>query len=334
MKMDTKTIDATYKQIDKWIEEGKKVTNITLFGGEPLLYPNYEIVKYIVENAKKRNLSVAAISNGYSLEKFEDLLGKDGIEYIQVTLDGLKEFHDKRRFLVGNQPTFDKICKNIDLALKKGTVINLRSNINKENFEVIDELIELYNQNKWTSYPNFKYYFKATHKCYEKKANIVKDIEIMKELGNKFGDVSKFNFNSIYNSLSNSIKNMFEKGGYAPIKGGYCGANGGMYTIDPLGDVYACWDVLGNEEQIIGKLNIEKGKIEFNNKSDYWKNRTVNKIEACSKCKYSLFCGGGCAAHAGIVNGNMYSPYCEDFKTIFEEVVPTIFKEVYSKEAN
>ena len=52
------------------------------------------------------------ITNGYLLNKeivkeLEDI----HVKHIQVTIDGPKDIHDKRRFLKGKQGTFDKIFK-------------------------------------------------------------------------------------------------------------------------------------------------------------------------------------------------------------------------------
>ncbi|MDD5922534.1 MAG: SPASM domain-containing protein [Eubacteriales bacterium] len=65
---------------------------------------------------------------------------------------------------------------------------------------------------------------------------------------------------------------MLEKRSFAPMRAGYCGANMGMYTIDPDGDIYPCWDVLTEETCRIGHVNLEKGEFEFNGKADQWKN--------------------------------------------------------------
>lgn len=66
---------------------------ITLYGGEPLLKENKEIITYIVSEGKARGYKFYAITNGYDLEHFLDLLALDSICQVQITIDGTKEFH-------------------------------------------------------------------------------------------------------------------------------------------------------------------------------------------------------------------------------------------------
>ncbi|GFP77749.1 radical SAM/SPASM domain-containing protein [Clostridium fungisolvens] len=333
-KLDNSIIDATFKQLEEYKRLNKRVDKISLFGGEPLLRSNYEIVKYIIGKSNELGAQVFAVTNGYSLDAYEDLLGPSKIEAIQVTLDGLASTHNSRRYLVGKQPTYDTICDNITLALDKGVKVSLRTNVNKKNFDSIEKLLELYKEKGWLGRPNFNYYFKATHRCYEKETDVTADIEIMNQLANSFGDVEKFQFNTMYSHLSESFKQMLLGKGYAPMRSGYCGAVSGMYTVDPYGDIYSCWDVLGDQKEVIGKVNTEENRFDLGERCDYWQNRTCGAIEKCSNCEFALFCGGGCGAHANVVNGNHYTPYCEDFKTIFYEVVPSLYKKYCLQEVN
>ena len=47
---------------------------ITLFGGEPLLRENKDIVAYILQKGKEYGYTFTAISNGYDLDAYEDWL--------------------------------------------------------------------------------------------------------------------------------------------------------------------------------------------------------------------------------------------------------------------
>lgn len=63
---------------------------ITLYGGEPLLAENKEIVSYIVSKGVKLGYTFDAVTNGYDLEVYADLLSSDKIAFLQITLDGCK----------------------------------------------------------------------------------------------------------------------------------------------------------------------------------------------------------------------------------------------------
>lgn len=56
------------EQIQSYRERGNNV--ITLYGGEPLLAENKDIVTYIVEEGVKRGYKFEAITNGYDLDCF------------------------------------------------------------------------------------------------------------------------------------------------------------------------------------------------------------------------------------------------------------------------
>lgn len=328
--MDKDTVDDIFKYIDKLIMDGKKISSVTLFGGEPLLMQNYNIVKYIVNKCNERKLKIKAISNGYDLDHFQDLLSQDMISEIQITIDGIGENHNKRRFLKGGKETFNKIVDNICLALDKNINITVRTNVDTSNLDKMEEIKKFFEDKNWTKRSNFHNYFKCVHQCYVKSEKKVNDVEIMREISKKVDDIHRFELDSMYTTWMRAFGQMFKTKGYSPVRGGYCGGTLGMFVVDSFRDVYACWEVIGEKDKVIGTLG-QNGKVVYNDKSNAWRNRTVDRIEECKECKYALFCAGGCPAHAEVVNGNMNTAYCEDFKEIFNEVVPEVYKSYLEK---
>lgn len=72
--------------------------NITFFGGEPLLEQLRPLIEYILERAGEMgDFRAHAVTNATDLAAFEDLLGPEGIEKLQITLDGPRAEHDLRR---------------------------------------------------------------------------------------------------------------------------------------------------------------------------------------------------------------------------------------------
>lgn len=322
-KMTPEIVDAVYAQIEKWREEGKVVEGIYLFGGEPLLRANKDIVQYICEGARAHDLPISCVSNGYDLNHYIDLVKEFEFKYIQITIDGLADLHDKRRYLAGGQGTFDRILENVDAALKAGIKIVLRTNVNRKNVDAIRSLIELYTSKGWTEKENFQYYFKSTLKCYDALSDQYSDIELIEQLREEFNlpSTDVFQFNSIYRAIADKIEYMLKNNTFAPLRSGYCGANLGMYTVDPFGDIYPCWDVLTEEEERIGRVNLETQAFEFNDVHDRWKCRTVANIPDCRECPYMMFCGGGCAAQAKVMHNDINKVFCDDFQPLFEQVV-------------
>lgn len=325
MKMSTRTVDVIFEQLKAYREEGLQLDCIYLFGGEPLLRTNRDIVEYICEKAAEYKIPINCVSNGYDLDQYIDLIKHYSFHGLQITLDGIKEHHDSRRFLAGGQGTYDRIIENVGKAVEAGIHITLRTNVNKKNVDQIPELLALYKENGWTEKENFRYYFKSTIRCYETKQNELSEIELMDILRKYIGDKSSsFKFNSIYGSISNRIRAMLQNKTFAPMRSGYCGANAGMYTVDPYGDIYPCWDVLTEEECVIGHINYETNRFEFNDVHNEWKERTVDKLPECKKCKYMLFCGGGCTAQAKVIHNDLKRVFCDDFQKLFDDVASNV----------
>jgi uncharacterized protein len=327
-KISSEIVDAVFLQLDDYQKQGLKLEGIYLFGGEPLLKGNRDIVDYICQKANEYELAISCISNGYDLHAYIDLIKKYTFQQVQITVDGIGREHDSRRYLVGGQPTYERIMENIEQALAEGINIVLRTNVNKKNISEMQKLIDIYKEKGWLAKSNFRYYFKSTLKCYDEIGDAYSDVELMKELAKSYdGSIEKFRFNSIYNGISDKLTYMLKNNTFAPLRSGYCGANMGMYTVDPFGDIYPCWDVLTEDDDIIGKVDVDTGRFVFNKNHDKWKARTVDRIEDCKRCKYLFFCGGGCAAQAKIVNHDMNKAYCDDFQILFNQVATEVCEE-------
>ena len=116
--------------------------NVTLFGGEPLMYTNWEKV---VSRIKQEGMRCNMITNGILLEKHADAIIDLGVDEIIFSLDGPREVHDKVR---GGKGTFDKACNGLklirDIKNKSGLkkpIVNISSTIFEINYKHLDELI-------------------------------------------------------------------------------------------------------------------------------------------------------------------------------------------------
>ena len=127
---------------------------ITIMGGEPLLKCNIKTVEYIFKQAKKREYSIDIVSNGVDLNYYIDLFNeyKDTLNHIQITVDGIKEIHDKRRIFHDGRGSFDLIMKNMKLAIENDILIILRVNVDDTNInelpDLADTLVNEFNKNE------------------------------------------------------------------------------------------------------------------------------------------------------------------------------------------
>ena len=153
-------------------ERAQHHNGITLYGGEPLLAQNRDVVKYIVEEGKKRDYMFSAITNGYDLKHFQDLLNPEAITNLQITLDGKKEHHDKRRTHFKDGNSYDKIIENIDFVLKQGVKVSVRINTDLNNFDDIQKLNTEFKNLGFFNY-NFSAYSALVHGGDEMNCNTV-----------------------------------------------------------------------------------------------------------------------------------------------------------------
>ena len=118
--------------------------NVTLFGGEPLMYSNWEKV---VSRIKQEGMRCNMITNGILLEKYANSIIDLGVDEIIFSLDGPREVHDEVR---GAKGTFDRASRGLklirDIKRKSGTskpVVSISSTIFEINYKRLDELISI-----------------------------------------------------------------------------------------------------------------------------------------------------------------------------------------------
>lgn len=139
-------VDKAYEII---VEKDKNKTGkkkvIHLYGGEPFLASNREMVEYIVEKGKNLGYAFSVTSNGYDLDKYLDFLEVNSkIFSFQITLDGIAEIQNKRKPHYRNKDSFERISANIDSLLKLGILISVRINTDTSTVERIPELLDFF----------------------------------------------------------------------------------------------------------------------------------------------------------------------------------------------
>lgn len=98
--------------------------HLVLFGGEPLLNFSayYEWLDQIQTycNANTINFSTSLITNGTLVtHEIIDNLIRYNCKTVQITLDGVKEIHDKRRMYKSGEGSFELIIENLKLIASR-----------------------------------------------------------------------------------------------------------------------------------------------------------------------------------------------------------------------
>ena len=303
--------------------------SVGFFGGEPLLAANRPVVEYIIEKTMKLGSgNFWAISNATELEAYQDLLGPGKISTIQITLDGPPTEHDKRRIYPDGAGSFEKIAKNISMALDCGAGISLRMNVDRTNLEQLPELANIFHERGWAKNKKFAAYTAPV-------SHIDKSISLDSwQLSQALTVMEKqYPSVSIIDKPSDRIKVKARKLFRDPenvipaMKESFCGAHTGEYLFDCFADMYACWEQTGDPSIKIGHID-KDGNLNMSmpvlNK---WRDRTVATGPVCSKCRYALYCGGGCAVLAEGRTGNFNMNYCDGFGSNFRAAIAQAYVE-------
>jgi uncharacterized protein len=120
----------------------------------------------------------------------------------------------------------------------------------------------------------------------------------------------------------------------ADFKANFCGAHSGMYIFDPFGDIYACWEKMGDPQIRIGRIGSDNKFVFETPMLQKWRSRTVATNPTCESCSYALQCGGGCAVLAEAKNGEYFSNFCDGFGARFKSAVADAYETFLTEQEN
>lgn len=315
--MTKEVADAFFEHLT--VQFPKRKPFITLFGGEALnASPRQkEIIDYIVKKAAEGGYAISAVTNGYDLLSYLDILQQTTVKEIQITLDGPKEVHDQRRHTAGGQGTYDKIMLGVEEAIQRGIPINLRAVVDKSNFEDLVILAEDMERRGWLDLPpqRFKTQVGRNYElfeCYAAPSHLLGHAEhwaMFVELAEKHPVLKKF-----HKPEFKGINHLVQTGElYLPTYD-TCPACKSEWVFDLYGDIYGCTATTGQNEYKLGtyfpKYQLKEKEVK------QWQERSVLTIPECKDCDVSLICGGGCGAIAKDRLGRVQGPDCHPIKDL------------------
>lgn len=279
---------------------GKKKVSLHFFGGEPLM--NKKVIKEIAAFFNEESIAheFTMTSNGYLLnDNVINLLKNINLKSIQITLDGIRESHDKSRILLDGRGTFDVIVNNIKKLITSSDIkVVIRYNITKINSESIDKFMEMLSSEG------------LLHRNVELTFNEAVDLS-------HSGDSELF-FESreAYSKAKLVAYNAMMRYGI-PIKpmlytGTSCAFDKkDAFVITPDLKLEYCT----SSDSTNGKINSE-GEVEENNSLYKRVNREAFEYPKCKGCKLLPICMGGCALLEEI-----HDDACLAEKYILEDII-------------
>lgn len=270
--------------------------NITWYGGEPLM--GFSSIQHILgEVSKIEHLKLCQhtmTTNGYLLDKHKSLFFKQyPLSCVQITVDGTRDFHDTRRVLSPDKsPTFDRIIENVGtfIEINPDTRISIRVNIDHSNE---DSFVDLYRQ---------------LHALWPGKENLIVYPAFVKDFQSLRTKISEDNFSingcrDVCFTISDKLL-FFEKLhkefginiNFSPeYTVGGCGATTlNYYVVGPQGELYKCWNDIGNPKAVVGSIFADGIITNYDLLSRYIAGPNMFDDEKCMKCKIMTICDGGC----------------------------------------
>lgn len=318
-KMTPEMVRDFYNYLDR---QGVSVRQCLIFGGEPLLPENTETVFEILEQNTRRGYESSITTNAYHLVDFVKQLRKYKIGRIQITLDGVREEHDRCRMTKTGEGTFHRIMQGIQAAHEAGFSLMLRHNhdFSQESDDKVKRLATYLQEIGLVPAENIQLYVSpvfgkdgsdCTEHILTEYLKTVSDYDNIPEL--------------IQNLLINShtMGKVFHGKQIWLPKYMYCSASRSKWILDPTGSIYPCEVLIGQEENAIGYF--DGHEITLKPQFELWRSRTIEKMAQCKDCWALFICGGGCGLEALQRQGDVAAAECTGNEALLNTYLPFLF---------
>lgn len=320
--MSRNVMDEIIKLVDEKLNKNGQLA-ISWYGGEPLIA--FKEIKYVQSNlnllskSKKFNINSSIVTNGYLLTKeISNELVNLGISFAQITLDGYKDIHNKRRFLQNGKGSYDKIIQNI-LTANSNLMISIRVNIDKDNIEFMNDFFDDLEKKGVKQLKNVSIYFA-----------VVRSFNDAKCTSNNCYSVESFSEEEIrLNAIA--YQRGFNIGlNVRPLISNCASLSPKSMLIEPDGSIQKCWSDVGIKERRIGHiLNLDYDKELAQINKCNWYSWHRYEDEMCDKCSILPICMGGCPYYSLTEDNPDYR--CIGLKYNLDKTLKLIAKKHYNK---
>lgn len=270
--------------------ENIKKIQLTWFGGEPLMaVPEMErFYRKLRRRFKGIIYDSNIITTGFHLnEENIRALQRMKVSNMQITLDGLRETHNSIKFTEGCDDAFSVVIENIGLLTSLAPEIHvvIRVNLTKSNAHEYHELQHF-----------------IMSRFIGKNIAIAPAFVLDRSNCGKISDPNIFSAKEYPDYILGLAKSGIDSPQvrYPDKYFTECAIrNPQSLAFDPEGNVYKCWEHIGDEQYSIGRIN-KKGAIE--NVNVTLLNRQLYGADPlddprCRRCAYLPICQGGCPIH-------------------------------------
>ncbi len=316
--------ELTTEEVFKTMDDLKDfhVPVLILSGGEPLMRPDiFEVSKH----AKDMGFYVGLSTNGTMIDESNIAdIAAIGYDYVGISIDGVKETHDKFRRKIG---AFDESMQGIRLCREAGIKVGMRFTLTMDNAHELPDLLNIMEEEKVDK-------FYLSHLNYAGRGNKNRKDDVVHQLTR---DAMDLLFDTAWqhvvegrerefvtgNNDADGVyllywieKNFPEKLEHMRAKLSQWGGNSSGVNISNI-------DNLGNVHPDTFWWDYDLGNVKDRKFSDIWLDRSDPLMDGlksnprplegrCGKCSYKDVCGGNTRVRAYQLTNNFWAedPAC------------------------
>jgi uncharacterized protein len=304
----TSTADIVQLAEERIVELGAKSLHVDWYGGEPTMNLEFLEVTSIAFQEMCNRLGIryvaSIISNGTCWpEEVDQFVSKHRIRQVQISFDGLKKNHDRRRrFRMGYAPTKD--ASSFDLAVRlvdrllECVQVDLRINIDRGNRRDVSKFIEFATKRGWFAKPFSASIQPARLSAYTDRSMFMRRIELSND---EYDAVRR----EIRQRIGNSVKveESESPDGFPEPRGSVCAAlaNASVVVGADL-QLYRCGLQVGEHRRSVGTVPSSAPPLsgglpivsQPHDDSQWWRDFDPTTLPNCSRCSFLPICWGGC----------------------------------------
>jgi uncharacterized protein len=272
---------------------------------------------------KDSRYRASLITNGFLLnDEMREHMRKSKLSYLQVSLDGSREFHDTSRCLPNKKPTFDTILSNIDQTCDEFDIY-LRINVDAKNHSKIPDLLDQLESRELNQ--RVFIYFAHLDDVNENSTRYHESCLTVRE----------------YANIEASLMRLAKERGFRlagriltskPLHT-FCGANSAnYYVVDSKVNLLKCYNDFGTADKNgIGRIGEDGTEVVTNPYNLLkWLGWDPFSIPECHDCKLLPICMGGCS-HKIMNSGMNVDGGCIKLRFSVEQVID-MFGEALAKQ--
>ncbi|SIT56160.1 conserved hypothetical protein [Mesorhizobium prunaredense] len=297
--------------LDRVAASRRPALHVDWYGGEPLLNPEFiETASVALQEAcAARGIAYVSsiISNG-SLwpDDVERFITRHRVRQVQISFDGLKAHHDKRRRYRrlhrqkdgGEQPSsFERAVALVD-RLVKCVRVDVRYNTDRENLEDMLPFLDFARDRGWFDADFPAVFQPARLAAYSQSSSFMRRLELTIA---EFDDARE----KVRNKLSGvaSVEESEIPDGFPYPKTSVCAAlANNSAVLGAEGSIYRCGLQVGEQGRAVGSLHDKNAppsaqsasQLPGSNDSEWWQSFDPTKQPTCSSCSFLPICWGGC----------------------------------------